>query len=122
MTILTCVTIKNLEKHENINILPGTSFASAHSRTRSIIFFVKIVEDMKSWDNLSGTSLAPPPPKTRSKEVPVKNLARREKSDNLCTYLAPPPPKTRPIEVPVKNLARREKSDNLSETVWNILS
>jgi hypothetical protein len=63
MTILTCVTVKNLEKHEKINILPGISLAPERSRTRSINFFVKIVEDKKSWDNLCGTYLAPPPPK-----------------------------------------------------------
>jgi hypothetical protein len=50
MTILTCVTVKNLEKHEKINILPGISLAPERSRTRSINFFVKIVEDKKSFN------------------------------------------------------------------------
>ena len=39
----------------------------------------------------------------------------------MCTDLAPPPPRTRPMEVPVRNRARREKSDMRSGSDWNNL-
>lgn len=47
----------------------------------------------------------------------IMRIKTGKRNPSYHTYLAPPPPRTRPIEVPVRNLANLLTSDILSASV-----